>query len=133
MVSGWHDGGAADAHLAAKLESLCTFLVRHAAAHLRRLELRVELCDGDMPGDACCAALHTLAFRLAAHCSAYGALEELSIIGHNVVEPLAAGWCVPLAPTLRRLRHDIGDDLEHFEEQFVAPNLAALTRLQDLW
>lgn len=130
-----HSGSAAaaDVHLAAKLGSLCTFLVRHAAPHLRCFKLRVEQSQDALPCEATCAALKTLLFRLAAHCSAYGALEEVSIKGWNVVLPLVAGCFTPLAPTLRSLRYEMGDEQEYFDLDFVAPNLAPLTGLQELW
>ncbi|PRW58954.1 disease resistance N [Chlorella sorokiniana] len=126
-------GPAAEKRLAARLDSLCTFLVRHAVPHLRRLVLRVEPPHGTMPWEATCAALKTLLFRLAAHCSAYGGvLEELSITGHNLVLPLVGGCFAPLA-TLKSLKYDMGEDAEHFAADFVAPKLAALTGLQELW
>lgn len=128
-----HSGAAADERLAAKVDALCAFLVRHAAAHLRRLVLHLQLCYTAIPGDATCAALKTFCFRLAAHCSAYGALEELSVEGSNAVEPFVAGCFTPLAPTLRRLRHEMADDSEYFGDGSVAPNLAKMTRLQELW
>lgn len=104
--STWQElsGADADARLAADVRALGDFLARRAAPHLRRLQLRIELGQDGLPGAATRAAFQTFICRLAAHCGAFGALEELSITNMHVMAPLQPWWFKPLARSLRRLR-----------------------------